>query len=60
MGFQEKINSAEEILNITWHVDLFCVFKKELDARSCIKKSVGCGVISKDTLKEMETVRFRS
>lgn len=38
--FRGKQNSAKEILNITWNVDLFCVFKKELDAGSCIKKKV--------------------
>lgn len=37
-----------------------CVLKMKLDARSCIKKKVGCGVISKNVQKGMETVRFRS
>lgn len=55
--FRRKQNSAKEILNITWNVDLFCVFKKELGCRKLHQKQ---SVISKDTTKEMETVRFRS
>lgn len=42
-------------------MDLFFVLKMKLDARSCIpKKNAECGVISKNTLKDMETIRFRS
>lgn len=65
----KQLNSAKKILNKTWNVSLFCVLKKELDARSCIKKCwmwcyfkkhwkrwrlLGLGQVNNDTFLNLE------